>query len=143
MAGFEDFGTEDWRETLAELRLMVVGAGFSDWDAGAAGALEDNDDEYRDPRRQLQRYAEGFVSFLKVRSEWNLARMQEQLGQILRDADDRPVTEAIVEGDHEGELNDILGGPTSDDLMDGMIAFLNAMNGDPPAGYFDDPEEEV
>ncbi|MGK2909528.1 MAG: hypothetical protein ACSLE1_06985 [Sphingobium sp.] len=91
MADFEDFDDGDWHETLAELRLMVAGAGFSEWDAASAIALEEHVEGRAHPRWLLQRYAESFVSFLKVRSRWNLDRMRENLGGILHVADGRPV----------------------------------------------------
>lgn len=143
MAGFEDFDSEDWRETLAELRLMVAGAGFGDWDATAAVALDEDVEERVDPRQQLQRYAQNFTSFLKVRSAWNLGRMREDMGRLLRDVEGRPVLEAVVGDDRTVDVDDILGGPTTDGLIEEMNAFLAAMNFDPPPGYFDDEGEDA
>ncbi|QSR19732.1 hypothetical protein [Novosphingobium sp. KA1] len=140
MAGFDDFEDRDWRETLAELRLMVAGAGFGDWDAQAAAALDDDFQSFASPRSQLTTYVRSFESFLRVRSEWNLERMRARLGEILRDEEGRPVTGAIVVDAYGDRADDILDGRISDGLLEVVTAFSNALAGE--TGYFNGEENE-
>ena len=138
MAGFEEFNDRDWREVFAELRLMVVSAGFSEWDTAAAAALDESKDERVDrrPRDQVLRYVRSFGSFLKVRSKENLDRMRSELGEILQSQDGEPVFQAEVPDLYDGRAGDILEGNASDELLNVVSAFANAVEGED--GYFDD-----
>jgi inactivated superfamily I helicase len=140
MSGFEDFEDSDWRATLAELRLLVVSAGFSDWDSAMAAGLAEKDEERQSPRDDLLEYARSFASFLKVRSAWNLRRVRAELADLVQDREGRPVTEALLIDD-EGERHDLLGGEPSDVLVETVTAFASAIAGD-GGGYFDGWERE-
>lgn len=140
MAGFEDFDDQDWRETLAELRLMVAGAGFSEWDAHAGSALDDNIKGRPNPKMQVIWYSRAFGSFLKVRSARNIRRLREGLGEILFDEENRPVTDAVMVDAYGEHADDVLDDRTSDELLETITAFANAVAGD--GGYFDDQEYE-
>lgn len=103
MAGTEDFDEDDWRELLAELRLLVVSAGLIEWDASMAAALEEEEEADRgSARRQVIRYAKSFLMFLTVRSEANLERMRGELAELIRADREQPVTDAVVR-DRDGE----------------------------------------
>lgn len=140
MPGFDDFDDRDWRETLAELRLMVAGAGFGDWDSQAAAALTDALEGRPDPRVQVLRYARSFASFLKVRSAWNLQRLRVDLGEILRDEDGRPVAGAVVVDAYGDRTEEILEERTSDALLNVVEAFADAVAGE--SGYFGEEDDE-
>lgn len=140
MTGFDDFEDRDWRETLAELRLMVAAAGFGDWDVQAAAALDDGVEGRPNPRRQLLSYARSFETFLKVRSAWNLERMRTGLGELLRDEEGHPVTGAVVVDAYGDRADEVLDGQTSDRVLAAVTAFSNAVAGEP--GYFDGEEIE-
>lgn len=136
LSGFQGFDDHDWRETLSELRLMVASAGFGDWDVAAAAVLDEDGERGQNPRMRLFQYARLFASFLAARSELNLARMREELGEILRDENGRPVTGAIVVDEHRDRIDEILEGPPSDRLLEVVNAFANAVDGQ--GRYFDD-----
>lgn len=140
MTEFDNFDDRDWRETLAELRLLVAGAGFSDWDSQAAAALHDSLDGRPDPKVQVLWYVRSFGSFLKVRSARNLERLREDLGEILRDEDGRPVTGAVVVDAYGDRTDEVLEGQTSDGLLEVLTAFANAVAGE--SGYFDGEDVE-
>jgi hypothetical protein len=140
MAGFEDFEDRDWRETLAELRVMVAGAGFGDWDAQAASALEDEVEGRSNSREHLLAYARSFEAFLKVRSIWSLKRMRAGLGEVLRDEEGRSIISALFVETYGDRVNEVLDGRGSDHVLTVINAFANAVGGE--TGYFDGEEIE-
>lgn len=141
MAGTDDFDENDWRELLAELRLLVVSAGFIEWDASMAAALEEDEEGDRGSSRwQVIRYAKSFLIFLSVRSDSNLERMRVELAELIRTEREQPVTDAIVR-DRDGEEGaSVLAGRPSDGAIAELRRFIDALVED--TGYFDDPELE-
>ncbi len=141
MAGTDDFDEDDWQELLAELRLLVVSAGFIEWDSSMAAALEEEEEADRGGARwQVIRYAKSFSMFLTVRSEANLERMRGELVELIRTDREQPVTDAIVR-DREGERSiSVFAGRRSDGVIAELRRFVDALLED--TGYFDDPEFE-
>ena len=131
---FDDFDDEDWRATLAELRLLVASAGFAEWDAAMAASLEEGGEEGQTPRADVREYALSFARFLKVRSSSNLERMRDELGSLVQDREGRPVKGASMGGEEERREYDVLGGEPSDTLLEEVVAFANAVAGE--GGYF-------
>lgn len=140
MAGFEDFDDRDWRETLAELRLMVAAAGFGEWDSQAAAALDDDFETHPNPRKQLLSYTRSFETFLNVRSASNLQRMSAALGKVLHDEVGRAVTGAVVVDAYDDRTDEVIDGQTSDGILKEVRAFSNEVSGE--TGYFDGEEIE-
>lgn len=143
----EDFSDEEWQEVFDEFRLLVVRAGYSDWDASAMEALADETGEAGDTRYervsalpaagQLHRYAAAFMRFLKARSRTARDDRRGQLGRLLHSESGAPVEDFMV--DFEGRERAIFGG---DDDPDGMIAtlanFLAELDGDDGAFWNED-----
>ncbi|MCW6037454.1 hypothetical protein K4A83_14400 [Spirulina subsalsa FACHB-351] len=141
MAGIDDFDEDDWRELLAELRLVVVSFGFIEWDASMTAALEEEEEVERDSAHwQVIRYAKSFSMFLTVRSAENLKRMRDEFAELVRTERAQPVTDAIVLKPDGEEGVSVLDGPRSDDLIAELKRFVDALRED--TGYFDDPEFE-
>lgn len=141
MAGTDDFEEDDWRELLAELRLLVVSFGFIEWDASMAAALEEDEEAGRDNARwQVIRYAKSFSMFLSVRSNANIERMRGELAELIRTDREQPVTDAIVRQRDGEEGVSVLAGRRSDRVIVELRGFVDALLRD--TGYFDDPEFE-
>lgn len=140
-----EFDDEDWHELLAELRLIVIGAGFADWDANMVRALQEESEQedrlvmgWDAARRALFDYAKGFRSFLSVRSARNLARLRGDFSDLV--AGDHGGD--VLLADPSGELSvSLLEGQSSDALIAEIDAFVHALLEDD--GYFDGPEFSV
>lgn len=138
MGSFEDFDEDDWLEMFAELRLLVVNAGFMDWDASTVASLDEEEEGDASSRWQLIRYLKSFSTFLSVRSEENLDRMRGELEELVQTDRELPVRDVIVRDRDDAMGVSVLEGPSSDGLIDELRKFLNALRED--TGYFDNPE---
>lgn len=140
-----NFDDDDWQELLAELRLIVIGAGFTDWDASMIRSLgEDRDDadlpllDRDDSRRMLFSYIKGLQVFLSVRSSRSLSRLQVEYQNLLEGEGRSDVRLADPAG---GRGISLFEGRPSDHLVDEIEAFVRALNEDD--SYFDGPEFEA
>jgi len=145
----ENFSDGEWQEVFEEFRLLVVRAGYTDWDASAMDALadeiEDRDSARFDrvprlfPVEQLRRYAGAFMLFLKARSRYARDERREQLGSLLHTEAGMPVEDFLV--DISGRERPIF---TDEDDPDGMInelgRFLAELNGEDGAFWDDAPD---
>lgn len=144
----KEFSEEEWQEVFDEFRMLVVRAGYSDWDTSAMEALADETDE-GDGRRydrpsaiapveQLRHYAAAFRRFLKARSRAARSERLGQLGELLHTESGEPVQDFLV--DFEGHDRAIFKG---DDDPDGMIEmlgrFLDELDGKDGAFWTDGP----
>lgn len=102
----DEFSQAQWRDILDELRLLVVRAGYADWDAAMAETLGEERAEIesrafdgvpiRQSSHELRRYAEAFRRFLKARSRETLAERRRQLSSLLHTVDGEPVDQIVL-----------------------------------------------
>lgn len=145
----DKFSDDDWQEILAEFRLLVSQAGFSDWDSAAGHCLTEPDKDsdgtlfspgkqFMRPHEQLHNYVTRFISFLEVGSIEARKVRRHNLDELLRMEDDKPVEFATVDLDTRTLLID------SDQPTDEMIArlklFLQMIDGGDDA-YLDGTPE--
>ena len=98
------FDDEEWQFLLDELRMLVVRAGFADWDSAMAQCLTEPDEETApvdaliapSPHTQLRNYTERFMRFLKVDSAWARERRRETLGSLVQTPDGLRAEGAVV-----------------------------------------------
>lgn len=147
----EDFNEDEWQDVFDEFRLLVVRAGYSDWDASAMEALADETDA-RDRRydrseamsqvEQLRRYTAAFMRFLKVRSRYAREERLGQLGKLLHTESGEPVTDFIV--DFAGHDRLIFKGDDDPDAMiETLGRFLAELHGEDGAFWDDDSSGEA
>ena len=124
----QEFSNSEWRDIFDEFRLLVVRAGFAEWDNATAEALDDLNDTdagkdrsfQQPPVEQLRRYAAEFMHFLKARSRWNLETKRAELGRLLRTEDGAPVHDfSVVFEERRQSLEERA------DETDAMIDLLN------------------
>jgi hypothetical protein len=135
----EDFSDSEWQDVLDEFRLLVVRAGYTDWDASAMEALadeiEDGSGARHDrvpvitPVEQLRRYAGAFMRYLKARSRYARDERFGQLGNLLHTEGGAPVEDFLV--DFEGRDRPIFAGEDDPDgMIDVLARFLAELNGE-------------
>ena len=139
MVEFDDFSEEDWRDLLAELRLLVVSAGFEGWDIAMVTALEEHGRAPLSARNQVRAYASRFGRFLEVRSAKNMKLMRVELGSLLKNESGDPVTDAIVIDEARKREQLVLGDEPSDFLVEAFATFVKAIDGE--GGDFDGRDE--
>lgn len=146
----EDFSEDEWQSVFDEFRLLVVRAGYADWDASAMDSLNDEADELtsaRDDRPdvitavdQLRRYSAAFSRFLKARSRYASEERLGQLGKLLETESGMPVEGFLVDFGRRDRA--IFKG---DDNPDAMIAilgrFLAELNGEDGTFWKEDPDD--
>lgn len=146
----QDFTNDEWQDMLDEFRLLVMRAGFADWDAAMAVALNDFGD--LDGRRipigaeaaifelpaieRLRLYARQFMTFLKSGSRWPIDENRARLAGLLRTENDTPVDNIFVSFNERREPIDA----RADDIaamVDEIGRFLNELHGE-DTGFWDD-----
>ena len=94
-----DIGADDWPAILYTLRQLVVRAGYADWDAHAASAL--NGDNTILGRDGALAYLKAFIDFQSILTSASMQSMAGTLSHFVRDQNERPVSDiSIALSDH-------------------------------------------
>lgn len=151
----QDFTDDEWRDMLDEFRLLVVRAGFADWDAAMALALDDF--EGLDGRRfavgiggeavvfdglpveRLRIYARQFMTFLKSGARWSVDENRGRLARLLRTENDTPVEGVFVSFDDQRAPIDARAGDITA-MVDEVSRFLSEIYGEDTAFWDDEPD---
>ncbi len=148
----DDYSEAEWQDVLDEFRLLVVRAGYTEWDAATIEAIvegyEDDDGARFDsiptlpPVEQLRRYAAAFMRYLKARSRYARDERRVQLDNLLRTEAGAPVNDFLV--DFEGRERSIF---EIDDDPDAMIEelrrFLDELSGEDGRFWDEGQERDV
>lgn len=145
----DDYSEAEWQDILDEFRLLVVRAGYTEWDAATIEVIfegyEDGDGSRFDrtptppPVEQLRRYVTAFMRYLKARSRYARDERRAQLTDLLRTEAGTPVDDFLV--DFDGRERSIF---EIDDDPDAMIEllgrFLDELNGEDGRFWNDSPK---
>lgn len=148
----KNYSDRDWQEVLDEFRLLVVRAGYAEWDSAMADVLIESDEEASVgrpgvaadilPLDELRRYVAAFMRLLKGRTGETLDMQRSSLGSLLRTTDGLPVTDfAVSFGDRGGtrRLDESLHANTA--MIEELRRFLDELYGE-DRDYWDAPAED-
>jgi hypothetical protein len=133
----QEFSEEDWRNILEEFRLLVVRAGYADWDASMAAALSEaeEDRERFDPLprqpavESLRNYTAAFMRYLKARSRYTLDERRHELGNLLHTTSGAPVEDFVLDIDGR-EYSIFAGEDDPDSMIEVLQRFLAELHGE-------------
>ena len=144
MAGMEDFSEGEWQSILDELRILVIGSGFAQWDEAMMAALEEEEDSIG-AQDTLVRYGRDFVMFLKVRSEASMRGMRDRLDGLVRQEGGEPVASVLLESRLDDSQELLSYGDTSDAFTIELSRIFSAIadrGGGFPEDFDLEPEDE-
>jgi hypothetical protein len=142
----EEFSDDEWQDVFDELRLLINGAGFAEWDIAMIAALDEefpSEAEIDRPvhggaHARLVNYGQSFMGLLKTTSRYNLDRSREALGSLLINESGRPVDTVLI--DVGGRTISLFDASPTDPMIEMLQQFLGTITGQDDAFWDDDIE---
>lgn len=147
-----DFDDDELQEIFSHLRILVIRAGYADWDKSTMDWLLERDFEEATEETAVRRrvileeiidYSNYFSEYLRVRSTSSIAAHKEMLSEVLHTNDgEKSVDSAILETDEGREQSLLQSDANVDKMLDVLNSFTALLEGQ-PNNFFDreGPEE--